>query len=232
MADRRFTASAGACGRCGSTDTYEAGDHTMHPGKFVCRACATRQKRRQRKRMRDARLTTIHDMGGIIDREQDPIDWEHQYLEPPLAPLPSHTELTHTLARLHNNELRTLFQRTHWSQQDIAREIATSQSTIGRWMTHQSRPQRLYLIRLHNLVAAIEDDIAEHGHLAALHGLGDGIDGYETWQRLTKTNRRPCQGLTGGCTKCRAWTERYARATLEWHDAGELDQPAQPPAHP
>lgn len=55
-------------------------------------------------------------------------------------------------------KIRALRQRMGWSQEDLAREIGVSLSTVQRWETKDSKPIRLARLKLEELWQEIEVD--------------------------------------------------------------------------
>ncbi len=55
-------------------------------------------------------------------------------------------------------KVRALRQRMGWSQEDLAREIGVSLSTVQRWETKDSKPIRLARLKLEELWQEIEVD--------------------------------------------------------------------------
>ena len=58
-------------------------------------------------------------------------------------------------------KVRALRQRMGWSQEDLAREIGVSLSTIQRWETKGSKPIRLARLKLEELWQEIEEEQPE-----------------------------------------------------------------------
>ncbi len=58
-------------------------------------------------------------------------------------------------------KVRALRQRMSWSQEDLAREVGVSLSTVQRWETKDSKPIRLARLKLEELWQETEEEQPE-----------------------------------------------------------------------
>jgi len=53
-------------------------------------------------------------------------------------------------------QIKSLRKKLHWSQEDLAREIGVSLSTVQRWETKEGKPIRLARMELEKLFRRIK----------------------------------------------------------------------------
>jgi DNA-binding transcriptional regulator YiaG len=55
-----------------------------------------------------------------------------------------------------SEQIKSLRKKLHWSQEDLAREIGVSLSTVQRWETKEGKPIRLARMELEKLFRRIK----------------------------------------------------------------------------